>query len=151
MIKLTQKYTIAEHNRGDCWRTAFACVLDKQSPEEVPDFVYNEDGVVNENWFMDTWRWLESQGYYLESVGLGDRPEGCEYAEGIAERLRDEIYVVDGLSPRVRPDGSPIYHACVATNLKVIHDPHPERLGLQGKPQTAWLLTPINKDQLTCI
>jgi hypothetical protein len=143
MTELTQLFTIGEHGRGDCWRTAFACVLDKQKPEDVLDFVYSEDGTLNDDWFADTQEWLLIQGLVLESVGLGQRIEGHEMAPGITERLRIETYVVDGLSPRVRPDGSPIYHACVAHNRKVIYDPHPERKGLAGEPMTAWLLTPI--------
>lgn len=145
---LTQKFTIAEHGRGDCWRTAFACVLGKEKPEDVPDFVYHEDGTTNDNYFPDTVNWLYEQGYELQSVGLGEwgfgpRGDGREYAPGIAERLLTEACVVTGTSPRVRPDGSRIYHACVAEAGQIVHDPHPERLGLVGNPDTAWLLTPI--------
>lgn len=141
--ELTQLYTVAEHNRGDCWRTAFACVLGKEKPEDVPDFVYNDNGQLNDDWFDDTVNWLYAQGYELSSVGLGDGKEFPLFSIDIARRLINETYVVDGLSPRVRPDGEPIYHACVGSNLEVIHDPHPERRGLQGKPHTAWLLTPL--------
>ncbi|GGG61279.1 hypothetical protein [Hymenobacter glacieicola] len=142
MTELTQLYTIAEHGRGDCWRTAFACVLDKQRPEEVPDFVYNADGTPNDNYFPDTVNWLWEQGYELQSVGLGQRPAGYEMAAETAERLKTESYVVTGRSPRKYPDGRPIYHACVRRGDGTIYDPHPEKNGLDGNPDSAWLLNP---------
>lgn len=151
MTELTQLYTIAEHGRGDCWRTAFACVLNKEKPEDVPDFVYNQDGTTNDNYFPDTVNWLFDQGYELESVGLGNwgfgpRGDGREYAPGIAERLATEVFVVTGRSPRRRSDGSSIYHACVRRVDGSIYDPHPEKRGLDGNPDSAWLLTPIDKN-----
>lgn len=143
MRELTQRFTIAEHGRGDCWRTAFACVLDKDQPEDVPDFVYNEDGTTNDNYFRDTVNWLYDQGYQLESIGLGQRPEGYEITPEIQERLATETYVVTGRSPRKHADGRPIYHACVQRPDGSIYDPHPEKNGFDGKPDAAWLLTSI--------
>lgn len=144
MNPLTQKFTIAEHGHGDCWRTAFACVLGKTDPEEVPDFGFDpETKECRDSWWDETCDWLRTQGYEMVGVGLGPRPEGHEIPEDVRLRLMTETYVVDGLSPRVRPDGGKIYHACVGHKLEVIHDPHPERLGLVGRPYAAYLLTPI--------
>lgn len=144
MTELTQLYTVAEHGYGDCLRTAFACVLDKQHPEEIPMFTFHEDGTPTDDWHLEMIRWFRANGYEWDTVSLAGVREGREMAPGTLELL-DGYYVVSGISPRTYPDGSIMTHAVVAygRNSKIVHDPHPLRTGIVGLPDLAYVLIPL--------
>ncbi|TGE29823.1 hypothetical protein [Hymenobacter metallicola] len=144
MKPLTQLYTVAEHGIGDCLRTAFACVLDKEKPNDLPLFTYNEDLTeAGPGWFLDLIHWFREQGYELDTVNLKAIREGREMAPGTLELL-DGYYVASGVSPRTYPDGTIMHHAVVAhgRNMEIVHDPHPSREGLKDLPEMAYTLTP---------
>ena len=142
MTELTQLYTVAEHGRGDCLRTAFACVLDKAHPEEVPIFIYNDDGTENPNWHLEMHQWFWDQGWEWDCVSLEAIRQGKEMYPGTLEML-DSYYVASGRSPRDYPNGDIMHHAVVAhgRDMRIVHDPHPLRTGLRGLPETAYCLT----------
>jgi hypothetical protein len=145
MTELTQLYTVAEHGFGDCLRTAFACILDKQHPSEIPMFTFEEDGTpTGPDWGLKMMRWFREQGYEWDTIDLRAVREGREMAPGAMELL-DGYWVASGLSPRFYPDGSIMHHAVVGfgRDMQIVHDPHPLRTGLRGLPETAYCLTPI--------
>lgn len=120
MTKLIQCYTLADHGRGDCWRTAIACLLDKTSPQEVPDFKYTAQGGLNQDWWASSWTWLRGQGYDLDHWPLSAEKPAPDYP-----------HIITGRSPRKRLNGEAIYHALLASGTTVLHDPHPEGGGLE--------------------
>lgn len=143
MTELTQLFTVAEHGRGDCLRTAFACVLGKEKPDDVPIFIYDEDGNNNPEWHLTMHKWFWEQGYEWDTVSLEAIRQGREMAPGTLEML-DGYYVASGRSPRDYPDGSIMHHAVVAhgRDMRIVHDPHPLRTGLRDLPEIAYVLTP---------
>ena len=93
---------------GNCYPTVIACLLDKESPEDIlqiQEQYSNEDG-----WF-DIWLdYLEGLGYYLTN------PSG--------HLFDDSIYMVSGKTER----GT--FHVCLYRNGELLHDPHPSGKGL---------------------
>lgn len=147
ITKLTQKFTVAEHGKGDCLRTAFACVLGESDPAALPLFIYNDDEEMSdagEGWFLDMIRYFRTRGYELDTVNLEAVHEGREMAPG-TEDLLAGYYVGAGQSPRDYPDGSYMSHAVVCHGIEstVVHDPHPSRAGLRTRATFAYTLTPI--------
>ena len=105
---------------GDCYRTAIACLLDKDSPDEVPHFIDKD----NEDWEADTREYLKTQGYGFASFGfLSQEPmaESFQNVQSFMERVNPDIlYIISGISVRGNP------HVCIALNGNVIWDPHPD-------------------------
>lgn len=153
ITKLTQKFTVAEHGKGDCLRTAFACVLGESDPSALPLFIYNDDEDMSDtgpDWFANMWRWFYDRGWELDTVNLEAFRAGNEMAPGTAELLNG-YYVASGQSPRDYPDGSYMSHAvvCFGPDSEVVHDPHPLRTGLRTKATLAYTLTPHTQPSTT--
>lgn len=110
MRKLTQTRLHKPPNqKGNCFPTVLACLLDKDSPEDViqiQEYYDNKGG-----WYHHLEEWLEKEGYYL-----GD----CKQ-----HLYNDEYYMVSGNTER----GT--YHITIYQNGKLFHDPHPSRVGLK--------------------
>lgn len=105
----------AGQQRGNCWTACIASMLGL-SIDEVPDFVQLDvDG--GEDWWFHTLRWLGERGYLLifrDPAKPGPEP-----------------YIQCGLSPRSpAADGKPVYHAVIYQGGQLIHDPHPDGLGV---------------------
>lgn len=96
-------------NRGNCWQTAIASVLDLQL-EDVPHFIEIDDlhGV---DWWDYSIDWAWFRGYELVD------PERHIYT--------NEYYLASGPSPRGN-----FWHVVVCKNGKMVHDPHPSQAGL---------------------
>lgn len=94
--------------RGNCYPTVLACLLDKEV-----------DNVFQVQMFYDDYDWSELLDKYL--LGEGYR---IQY---IKEHLMDgSCYMVSGVSPR-NPN---IDHICIYQNGKLFHDPHPSGDGI---------------------
>lgn len=93
----------AGEQRGNCWTACIASLLGLPI-EGVPDFVQIEvDG--GEDWWAHTWRFLNERG--------------------------DGPYIQCGLSPRSpAADGKAVHHAVIYQGGHLVHDPHPDGLGV---------------------
>lgn len=113
---------------GDCWRTAIACILDLH-PSEVPHFIAlfegmdaDEDDPLTEKfgpwWWRETRRWLRARG---RDIGVHPEP--------VPPYVEDYV-LLTGPSPR-----GDFMHVVVGDRYgKLVHDPHPSRMGLVGDP-----------------
>lgn len=147
ITKLTQKFTVAEHGKGDCLRTAFACILGESDPSALPFFIYTDNEAmdkVGDDWFLNMIRYFRARGYELDTVDLEALHNGREMAPG-TEGLLAGYYVGAGQSPRDYPDGSYMSHAVVCHGVEgaIVHDPHPSRDGLRTRATFAYTLTPL--------
>lgn len=107
--KLTQTRFKTEHQRGNCYPTAIACLMGLDNPEDVIQFQELYDDA-NESWFCVLMDWLEERGY--EVIDL-------------ERHLFDgSIYMVSGRTVRESS------HVCLYKNGKLWHDVHPSGDGL---------------------
>jgi hypothetical protein len=110
MKKLIQTRT---GKRGNCYPTVVACILDKESPEDVIQIqeIYKTDA----RWWEKFIMWIAREGYVIYQL------------DGHSDR-EDEFYLVHGKTKRF-PEGN-IRHVCIYQNGKLFHDPHPDQSGL---------------------
>jgi len=96
-------------DRGNCFPTVIACLMGKESPEDVIQIqeYYQEN---NNDWMMVLIQWLSERGY--EWYGLD------------SHQYDDSYYLVTGKTER----GT--VHVCIYQNGKLLHDPHPSNKGL---------------------
>ena len=107
-------------HRGDCFRTAIACILETP-PAEVPHFVESE------TWFMDCQKWLRNRGYCLVYEA---NPTYAEYWG---------YHLISGDGPRG------MRHTVVGCGGEEVWDPHPSGDGLKpGGDRVYSLLAPID-------
>ena len=121
---------------GDCYRTALACILDRD-PSEVPHFAES-------TWYdADARRWLvEHYGLTLVRTRVQSLANGWQLD---LEKGRQDVYhLVIGRTAR----GT--LHACVGLNGKVVWDPHPSRSGLTEIIEFEFLV-PLNYANLRCV
>ncbi len=71
MTKLKQLNLKNSH--GDCLRTCFACLLDFDSPEQVPDFA-----VKDINYELTLREWCEKEGYIYSQMPTHTHTEDTE-------------------------------------------------------------------------
>jgi len=103
---------------GDCMRTVIASLLELD-PGEVPhehrDLVAGEqDAQMN--------AWLSSRGMAIVSLAFPDPPQLV--MEGMAVWNPGQIYMLSGRSR------SGFDHVVIARDAEIIHDPHPDNVGL---------------------
>lgn len=101
---------------GDCFRACVASILELD-PVSVPHFLF--DGS-QQAWKGRANKFLASHGLGLLVLLVN------EYVEEVLDEWPDAFHILSGRSPR-HPD---FYHAVVARNGRVIHDPHPSRAGI---------------------
>ena len=117
MKKLIQnRLHIPDKQKGNCYPTALACLLDKDSPEDViqiQEHYYLKNGELNRNWYKTLLKWLSDN----ENVTL----------KWIDNHLYDDsFYMVTGVSPR----NPKVKHVVIYQNGKLYHDPHPDGRGI---------------------
>ena len=108
----------ANDSYGDCQRTAIACLLDKESPLDVPNYaeLYWDDP----DKFGSAFRgYLRTQGY--DWVGLPYLGTGMSPKEFLcwAGNYCDQYYMVSGMGARG------VGHVVIAKGKSFCHDPHP--------------------------
>lgn len=116
MKKITQ--TITEKGRGDCWRTAVACLLELEL-EAVPHFLLHGDYC-----FTVFVKFLEALNYDFKSVGIKRRGKFLKENFPTKKNLIKRA-IIAIVPSRTYKD---VNH-CVLINSKgkVIHDPSPDR------------------------
>jgi hypothetical protein len=104
---------------GDCYRTAIACVIDAQSPTDVPHFISYGD-----SWWDETQKWVKGRGDELIYLPVPIPEDWRGWWDHCSQRV--EHVILSGPSPRGKFD-----HVVVGTtDFKMVHDPHPSRAGL---------------------
>jgi hypothetical protein len=109
---------------GNCWAACIASILELPI-EEVPNFVVEYEGEYlkkTEEWInglVKTRLWLKGHELGLVTVHCGNSPLGC---------IGTTYWIGVGKSPR-GPDHAVVYHG-----EDLVHDPHPDKTGLEGIP-----------------
>lgn len=105
---------------GDCHRTALACMLDKDSPEDVPHFgqTYFDSATAFHNAFET---WLKSEGYCTVSI-----PFRAGSLAEVIYGIGDIRYLIGGQSK------TGVNHTVVGFGNRIEHDPHPDEVGIIG-------------------
>jgi len=128
MIPIDQ--TICNFKTGDCMRACVASVFEIPI-EKVPNFM--EDGFDNYNSKLQ--RWCDKMG--MRSLDLAFE------SQDIAKDCLENMYVIAvGRSPRGTNDKE--RHGVVWKDGKIVHDPHPDKNGLDGMPTAFTVFIPIN-------
>lgn len=131
---------IVDPQRGDCFRTCLACVLDLASPTEVPNFTEADEGHIVDARISE---WLASRGYGQILI----HHDGGHWKGDLAD-LVDALCIM--CVPSARFEGG--YHAVVGqvrleftdetkhswrTWVDVVHDPSPTN------PPYPWYMKPL--------
>lgn len=122
---------------GDCYRTAIACLLDLD-PSEVPHehrFMTDEEHTAL---YLD---WFRERGIHRIAVPM--QCESVQQALDVSANWSQGLpYIFTGRSQRG------VNHCVVGHGAKIIHDPHPSGVGIDGPadPQgyywVEWLVVP---------
>jgi hypothetical protein len=129
---MPQDQTIFGDKKGNCWAACLASILDT-AVSVVPNFCSDHpepDGT----WFSETNKWLKPMGLCLIEFTIQEDRNLMDVFPG--------IWIAAGKSPRGDFDHCVIYRGGM-----MIHDPHPSRDGLDGKPKTASLLFPLDPSE----
>ena len=112
---------------GNCLAACLASLLDLNIGV-VPDFNMRAEGP--SDWRLFYGRWLNSIGYSLTCIYLGaeDDCETMKDSPGCIIRIGGGPVLLAGPSPR-GVGHCVVGEACVA-EYKILHDPHPSRVGL---------------------
>lgn len=108
---------------GDCHRTAVACLLGLQSPEELPHWWRKENGEDISVGREELRTTLAKIGYTLLNVHYGDYVQNLGY------------HILSGPSPRLEG----VLHSIVGYAGVPFHDPHPNDTMLGGD-QKDWIV-----------
>jgi hypothetical protein len=135
MRRLVQ--TDTEH--GNCWQTAWACVLDVD-PDVLPDQVLVEGPGRKRGSYHNA-----LHAFFREHHGAAVVQIQRHALGGISVRSMDGYHLVHGLTVRTERNG--MTHVVVAKDGVVVWDPHPSGAGLIST--NAWeLLAPLPQDMI---
>jgi hypothetical protein len=97
---------------GNCFASVIACILDKDSPEDV---------IQIQEYYETDPNWMDQLSYWLDNHRweLSNKPQGHDYNT-------DQLYLVSGRSPR-NPSNS---HICIYQRGILYYDPHPTHSGI---------------------
>ncbi len=103
---------------GDCFSACIASILEVPL-EKIPNFHFPKGSDFEDN----VQEWCKTQSFALVSIS------------NIEDDLLADCWIIaTGKSPRGDEDWH--RHAVVWRNGKVVHDPNPDRVGLEGEPET---------------
>lgn len=118
--------TVFGYPNGNCFAACVASLLELPI-EEMPS--------IEGKGFYVVWeKWLAERG-----LAIADIPAGSgSWIPGLS--------IVTGKSPRggVTASGKPTLHAVVARDMKLIHDPHPDRSFIDGPPTEYTVIYPLD-------
>lgn len=95
---------------GNCYATVLACLMMESSPENVLQI---QEHYKKEHWPTTLNNWLENKGWKLTQI------DGHLYD--------DSLYLVTGNTAR----DENILHICIYQNGELVHDPHPDNIGIK--------------------
>lgn len=100
---------------GNCFPTVIACLMDKDSPEDVIQIQMLYDMSEHKiQWDLILDMWLNRLGWEWFRVDSHNDIE------------KDQYYLVTGNTHRSKTTT----HVCIYKNGKLFHDPHPDQSGL---------------------
>jgi len=109
----------------DCFRTAIACLLDCERPDDVPHFMEDRENLGDA--YSRLRKWLAGRGLAYAFFGVhGDIGSPADAREVVAFNNPDLYYVMIGTNSRGEN------HATVCCGRYEIHDPAWAGSGLQG-------------------
>lgn len=125
MIKHYQKFRHDPANgvHGDCMRTVIACLLNKQSVDDVPHFLHDGCDGVEFNRRID--EYLAGEGLALVGLALTGASVS-EIIDMVSAANPDTWFLITGRSPRG------VNHVVIARNGMIVHDPCLDGGGLVG-------------------
>lgn len=111
---------------GDCHRTALACLLDLESPEDAPHFIGEyerlkaSDPDTDYCWQAEQEKWLNSLGYTTVDVSYNGEAKLEDVFSYMQARNPEALYLLGGTSPRGTN------HSVICHGGGFYHDPHPD-------------------------
>lgn len=114
LIQTRLHISMKKGERGNCFPTAIACIMDMDSPEDViqiQEYYKEDENDEDNNWMVVLNQWLFDKGY--EWGGLSGHQSDGSY------------YLVTGKTER----GT--VHVCIYKDGELYHDPHPSNKGLE--------------------
>ncbi len=125
MIPVDQEFSHDENNGvwGDCMRAVIASLLDLPR-NEVPHFLHEAKG--------DRYQFDLLVAKFCQSKGL-------VYMQCLMEAWSlpaDAVVYHEIMGPS--PRDPTLFHAVVGRNGEIVHDPHPDKIGLAGDPTDWW-------------
>lgn len=120
--------------RGNCFQTCLACIL-ALPLEEVPHF-YDTDEEHDQQ-YQNVLVWLAQRGW----VCVWTPWEWIGPAWTVLPS--DSLLVVSGKSPRGDWGHVVVGRVVTKDEWQLVHDPHPDRTGLDGRPYGCYLLAPL--------
>jgi len=121
MIPVNQ--TICNFQTGDCFRACAASILEMPIAQ-VPNFMENGE----EGWSQRIDEFTMATRILLFDIDVSENNN--EFLESLYAVFKDVYLIATGKSPR---DNSKL-HAVVWRNEETVHDPHPDKSGIQGSP-----------------
>lgn len=128
MIPVTQTKMVVKNSkgemivRGNCLAACIASLMELPITE-VPNVETLYE--INDNYYWEVlWKWLGHLGYELSADDRYRCFHGDENKSEYIDQLKNQYYLVSGKSARG------VYHICIYSNGKLIHDPHPSKEGL---------------------
>ncbi len=123
MVKMKKLIQLNRHDPdkgiyGDCFRTAIACILDCESPEEIPLFAPVED---QKKAYVE---YLDSIGYVLFEIPFNITKSIKAPLLFMQTYYPNFDYILAGVSSRG------IGHVSIYRGDELIHDPHPSGGGI---------------------
>lgn len=128
--------------RGNCWEACIASIL--ELPLEALRQHGNDRHDFHAKWVRESTEreaYAHHEAYQRAQRRLGfvvvkvyPSRENDGYREDGSYRCPGAIprgyAMANGVSPRTKPDGTPILHSVVVLDGVIVHDPHPSRAGL---------------------
>lgn len=112
MIPLFQTMTVNKDSVGNCFNACVACILEK-SLTQIPNILPRQNGNWHEKWRV----YFASEGLKLVYYEDTNPPKGYSIATVTTDRIYPEGHL---------KAGQVIWHACVALDGEIVHDPYPE-------------------------
>lgn len=123
--------------RGNCFPAVIASILEI----DVEDVIQIQEHYNEDDWHVKLTYWLGKMGYDycsadhfkcfhpdLQHQLRWDTGEDVdEYMERLRNEYKDQYYLVSGRSPRNKS----INHIVIFKNGIMIHDPHPDKTGIE--------------------
>lgn len=147
-MRLVFQTALNERN-GDCLSAAIASILELDI-EDVPNF-----NVLNGDFMARVNEWLRPRGYgWVRTIQpRAQRGEGLIEVGRLPETGSEFVHhpmpegilcLVTGKSPRGEWCHSVVGRMVGGYNFELLHDPHPDGLGIEGLPLCIEFLVPLN-------
>ena len=132
--------TICNFKNGNCMQACVASILEVDL-DQVPNFM--EFGP--DEYLKTITEWCKSLGVIVINIDFAIKHDD------VFELFEDSYLIASGKSPRDETKN----HAVVWKNGSIVHDPHPDKTGLVGEPESFSVFVVVdysllNQDGLDC-